>query len=74
MPGYDRTGPMGNGPMTGRGFGPCGCGRRGFHRFARTQPYEYTKEDEVADLKAEKEFAERQLKTISDRLKDIEKK
>ena len=24
MPGYDRTGPDGNGPQTGRGFGPCG--------------------------------------------------
>jgi hypothetical protein len=27
MPGYDRTGPMGRGPMTGGGFGPCGTGR-----------------------------------------------
>jgi hypothetical protein len=26
MPGFDRTGPMGVGPMTGRGFGPCGLG------------------------------------------------
>ncbi len=24
MPGRDRTGPMGMGSMTGRGFGPCG--------------------------------------------------
>lgn len=24
MPRRDRTGPMGMGPMTGRGFGPCG--------------------------------------------------
>ena len=23
MPGYDRTGPMGQGPMTGGGFGRC---------------------------------------------------
>ncbi|MFO7951439.1 MAG: DUF5320 domain-containing protein [Bacillota bacterium] len=23
MPGFDGTGPMGRGPMTGRGFGPC---------------------------------------------------
>ena len=31
MPGFDRTGPRGGGPMTGRGFGPCGSGlgRRG---------------------------------------------
>jgi hypothetical protein len=26
MPGFDQTGPMGNGPMTGGGFGRCGAG------------------------------------------------
>jgi len=33
MPGRDGTGPLGYGPMTGRGLGPCGRGlafRRGF--------------------------------------------
>ena len=29
MPGYDRTGPRGAGPMTGGGFGYCGAGRAG---------------------------------------------
>ena len=35
MPGMDRTGPLGQGPLTGRGLGPCGAGagfRRGFGR------------------------------------------
>lgn len=33
MPGLDGTGPMGAGPLTGRGLGPCGFGmRRGFGR------------------------------------------
>jgi hypothetical protein len=33
MPGFDRTGPMGAGPGSGRGLGPCGAGRRrGFDR------------------------------------------
>jgi hypothetical protein len=27
MPFRDGTGPQGQGPMTGRGFGPCGDGR-----------------------------------------------
>ncbi len=27
MPGYDSTGPRGEGPMTGGGFGYCGTGR-----------------------------------------------
>lgn len=26
MPNRDRTGPAGMGPLTGRGFGPCGSG------------------------------------------------
>ena len=33
MPAQDGTGPNGQGPMTGRGLGPCGGGvRRGFGR------------------------------------------
>lgn len=28
MPGFDRTGPRGDGPMTGGGFGHCGSGKR----------------------------------------------
>lgn len=33
MPLFDRTGPMGIGPLTGRGLGPCGRGLgRGFGR------------------------------------------
>ena len=31
MPNFDQTGPRGEGPNTGRGFGPCGSGfGRGF--------------------------------------------
>lgn len=33
MPGGDRTGPLGMGPMTGRGLGYC-AGFTGFGRFA----------------------------------------
>jgi len=33
MPKFDGTGPQGQGPMTGRGMGPCGPGyARGFAR------------------------------------------
>jgi len=28
MPNRDGTGPLGKGPMTGRGLGPCGSGQR----------------------------------------------
>lgn len=36
MPGFDGTGPRGEGPLTGRGLGPCGRGlgwRRSFGRW-----------------------------------------
>ena len=32
MPGYNRTGPMGNGPMTGRGMGFCNSTDPGYER------------------------------------------
>jgi len=99
MPGQDRTGPMGAGPMTGRGMGNCasypgsrpgfGTGRgarrgRFFSGFAPVQPVryapaqysqmpEYRKEDEMADLKAEKELIERELGEIKTRLKELDK-
>lgn len=34
MPGFDRTGPMGMGPATGRGLGPCGMGLGWRRRFS----------------------------------------
>lgn len=90
MPWRDGTGPMGAGPMTGRGMGPCGRGAgsgfgRGFGRGFAWRQYnpqparqpmqiQYTKEDEVADLKAEKELLERDLKAIETRLKELENK
>jgi len=33
MPQFDQTGPMGQGPMTGKGFGPCGLGLGWRRRF-----------------------------------------
>lgn len=33
MPGFDQTGPIGQGPATGRGFGPCGFGLGWRRRF-----------------------------------------
>jgi len=78
MPGQDKTGPMGMGPMTGRGFGPCGRGlgfRRGFGRGfgwrARTETLNLTKaqekkilEAELTELEVEKTEIEKQLKEL----------
>lgn len=33
MPKFDKTGPLGQGPRTGRGFGPCGFGLGWRRRF-----------------------------------------
>jgi hypothetical protein len=89
MPGYDRTGPWGYGPMTGRGMGPCGRGSRtgaargsgrgmgrGFARYGPYSPvpaYEPTREQEIADLRAEKELVEKELEEIKSRMKELEK-
>ena len=67
MPAQDRTGPMGMGPRTGRGFGPCGLGlggRRGFGMgrgmgrfFGGRTPSDYKKllEEELEAVKKEED-------------------
>jgi len=87
-PGFDRAGPRGLGPMTGRGLGPCGRGfGRGFGWGWRTAPVapaypaeqvvpvyrEPTKEQEMEMLKAEKAEIEADLKEIEKKLKEIGK-
>jgi len=78
MPAKDKTGPFGEGALTGRGFGPCSgefvppCffGRgRGVQRMSLSQPFEMTKEQEkkilgeqLAELEAEKKEIEKRLK------------
>ena len=81
MPGGDRTGPMGQGPMTGRGMGPCGRGlgfgrgARGFGRgagFGRGMGWRsagftnLTKEEEKRLLEEEKADIERRLKELEE--------
>lgn len=77
MPGFDSTGPMGTGPMTGRGFGPCGLGLgwrrrfgtgRGLGRYFRWSCPQ-TKKDQIqalkdyqAALREESEDVEKELK------------
>lgn len=67
MPGFDGTGPNGRGPMTGRGMGSCGrsrgFGRRIFGRFFGNR---VTKEEEKAELEAEKKEIEKRLKDLEE--------
>jgi len=66
MPRQDRTGPMGFGPRTGRGLGPCGfgfgpgcgCGYGyGFRRFVSPK-------NELATLEDEEKMLEEELSAI----------
>jgi len=62
MPANDRTGPQGQGPLTGRGLGPC---RRGFGRgYRSTEPVTLSKEEEKKILEAEKKEIEKRLKEL----------
>ena len=74
MPALDQTGPIGMGPMTGRGFGPCGLGLgwsrrfgagRGLGRyFGRNFP-----QTKANKLKALVEYQ----KTLHEEMEDVEK-
>jgi hypothetical protein len=90
MPAFDRTGPSGQGPLTGRGLGPCGTGRaygRGYGRaWSRPRfgffwgrrsggiPYQENTQTEKDILKEDAKALEDELKTIKKRLEEIENK
>lgn len=72
MPRFDGTGPMGQGPRTGRGMGNC-PGGMGFGR-GRGFGYRnfFTKKEEAEMLKEEKVALEEELKAVKERLSEIE--
>ncbi|MBU5688722.1 MAG: DUF5320 domain-containing protein [Candidatus Aenigmarchaeota archaeon] len=77
MPGRDGTGPFGEGPLTGRGLGPCGKGlawRRGFknRRFWRLQPWYYSRMPELS-MDEQKKFLQEELEEIKEEIKILEK-
>ena len=86
MPGFDGTGPRGQGPVTGRGMGPCcpqgqrrafgrgGMGRGFGRRFADYGPsyYEPTKEEQKKILETELSETEKYLESIKKTLKEME--
>ncbi len=85
MPGGDRTGPVGRGPLTGRGLGPCGggkaygyaAGRRagyglglGLGRRGRWGGYV---QPAVADSRSDKELLTEEREILSRRLELVDK-
>ncbi len=78
MPSFDQTGPSGQGPATGRGFGPCGrgYGRRwggwlmkgmGFGMRRRL----WTAEEEKAALDDEEKMLEEELAAVRKEKEDL---
>lgn len=76
MPGFDRTGPMGQGPMTGRGLGPCGGGKAYGRGYGRGFGYRrfYTQREEGKILKDEQNMLKQELKAIKERLQELKPK
>jgi len=89
MPGYDRTGPRGQGPMTGGGFGYCGTGRGyrrpGYRRFgagmgfgrgagyARANRGAYYYNAPTVTADEEKEMLKEEMEYLKSRLNELEK-
>ncbi|MCL5431833.1 MAG: DUF5320 domain-containing protein [Patescibacteria group bacterium] len=85
MPRFDKTGPQGQGPMTGRGMGPCGGGhgmRMGFGRcrgygrglgryFGWNAPQ--TKEEKIEDIQAYKKSLQEEMEDVEKELVDLQK-
>jgi len=78
MPFGDRTGPMGQGPMTGRGLGFCGQGgNRAYGRgFGRGFGYRrfYTQREEGEMIESEVQELEQELKAAKERLGELKSK
>lgn len=70
MPRFDKTGPFGTGPRTGRGLGPC-CGGMGFGGGMGYGRKFYTKAEETDMLKEEEKELEGELKALKERIEEI---
>ena len=85
MPGFDKTGPQGQGPMTGRGLGPCGAGRKFGMGFGRCRGYgrglgryfgwnaPQTKEERVEDIEAYRKALQEEMEEAEKELAELKK-
>jgi hypothetical protein len=81
MPAFNGRGPVGMGPMTGRGFGPCGLGLgwrkrsgggRGLGRYFGWN-WPQTKKDKLQALKDYKQSLREEQEDVDKELKDLAK-
>ncbi|MEA2112952.1 MAG: DUF5320 domain-containing protein [Patescibacteria group bacterium] len=73
MPKFDGTGPLGQGPRTGRGMGPCGGGMGrgcGFGQGMGGRRF-FSKKEESEMLDTEVGELEAELKAIKERLSEL---
>jgi len=82
MPRFDQTGPTGAGPMTGRGFGPCGLGLgwrrrygvgRGMGRYFGYWGDPQTKEEKLKALSDYKKALEEELEDAKKEEEELKK-
>jgi hypothetical protein len=85
MPGFDKTGPQGQGSMTGRGVGPCGKGHGMRMGFGRCHGYgrglgryfgwnaSQTKEEKIEDIQAYKKSLQEEMEDVEKELVDMQK-
>ena len=81
MPGFDKTGPMGQGPMTGKGFGPCGMGLGWRRRFGTGRGmgryfcwnWPQTKDDQKKALADYKKALQEETEDVEKELADLGK-
>jgi len=79
MPKFDQTGPLGEGPLTGRGFGPCkGGSRAGFgrgRRFGRSfyQGTPRTKQETIEGMQEYKKALQEEIEDIDKEIGDLQK-
>lgn len=81
MPNFDGTGPAGAGPMTGRGFGPCGFGLGWRRRFGAGRgmgryfgwKWPQTSEDQKKAISEYKKALEEELEDVKKEEEELEK-
>jgi hypothetical protein len=81
MPGYDNTGPMGQGKLTGRGFGPCSYGLGWWRRFGPKKDlnrrlnwhWPQYPSNQADDLTEYQSFLETELAEVKTKLEELKK-
>jgi hypothetical protein len=70
MPNKDQTGPIGQGPTTGRGFGRCGCANHGIGQsFSGIGRGFLSKKESLQNLEQMKENLQADLVAIDEAIK-----